>query len=151
MGLAEPAAAAKTQRRRGDPGATERDMLLLRWAAALYALGLAAHIADHIRRGTGVVSPEVFWAGMVSTTAGVATLALVAIRHRLAPLAAALLGVPVAFGVAAVHLLPHWSALSDAFPAAQGTGVTPLSWAVVLVEIAGALALGVMGIRAVRR
>ena len=123
----------------------------LRWATALYALGLAAHTADHIRRGTGVISPEVYWAGIVSTTAGVGTIALVAARHRLAPLAAALLGIPVALGVAAVHLLPHWSALSDAFPGAVGTGVTPLSWLVVLVEIAGAFALGVVGLRMLLR
>ena len=150
MGLAGPARATEPRRRADSTGSRGGEDRLLRWAAALYALGLAAHTADHIRRGTGVLSPEVYWAGMVSTAAGVATVVLVAVRHRLAALAAALLGVPVAVGVAAVHLLPHWSALSDAFPGAQATGVTPLSWTVVLVEIAGALALGVAGIRALR-
>jgi hypothetical protein len=118
----------------------------LRIAAALYTIGLVAHTADHIRRGTGVISPEVFWAGIVSTTVGVATVVLVVAGRRLAPLAAALVGLPIAVGVAAVHLLPHWSALSDAFPGAQGTGVTPLSWTVVLLEITGAAALGVVGL-----
>ena len=123
----------------------------LKAATALYALGLALHTADHIRRGTAVISPEVFWAGIFSTSMGLLTIALVFTRHRLAPLAAALLGIPVAVGVAAVHLLPHWSALSDAFPGAQGTGVTAVSYVVVLLEIAGALALGVVGLRTVLR
>jgi len=149
MDIAESAQATEA-RRRADIGGADGGGRLLRWAAAVYALGLAAHTADHIRRGTGVISPEVYWAGLVSTAAGVATLLLVALRHRLAPLAAALLGVPVAIGVAAVHLLPHWSVLSDAFPGSRGTGVTPLSWTVVLVEIAGALVMGIAGVRALR-
>jgi len=40
-------------------------------------------------------------------------------------------GIPVALGVAAVHLLPKWSALSDSFLGAQHAGVTALSWTVV--------------------
>jgi hypothetical protein len=121
----------------------------LRWATALYALGLAAHFADHLRRGTGVITGEVFWAGIVSTTLGVATIALVVAGHRLAPLAAALVGIPAAVGVAAVHLLPHWSALSDAFPGGSATGVTAMSWTVVMLEILGAAAMGVVGLRIV--
>jgi hypothetical protein len=124
---------------------------LLTYAAALYGIGLVAHTADHIRRGSGVLTPEVYWAGIVSTMIGVATIALVLGRHRVAPLAAALAGGPIAVGVAMVHLLPRWSVLSDAFPGAQGTGVTPLSWAVVLLEIAGALALGAAGVYVLRR
>lgn len=123
----------------------------LNWATALYVAGLIAHTADHIRRGTAVISPEVFWLGILSTTAGLSTVALIVARHRLAPLAAALVGLPVAVGVAAVHLLPHWSALSDAFPGAVGTGITPFSWAVVLVEIAGSLAMGLAGLAMLRR
>lgn len=49
---------------------------------------------------------------------------------------------PTALVVAASHLLPQWSALSDAFP---GSGVDALSWAAVLSEIAGALAFGAAG------
>ena len=124
---------------------------LLRYAAAFYAVGLIVHTADHIRRGTAVISTEVYWAGIISTAIGVVTIALIAARHRLAPLAAALTGLPIAAGVAAVHLLPHWSVLSDAFPGARGTGVTALSWAVVSVEIAGALAMGLRGLVLVGR
>lgn len=145
MGVPTTVTATETQK--GQTAAAAPRDHLLRWAAALYALGLIVHTLDHVRRGTGVLTPEVFWLGTVSTAAGVITVGLVMARHRLAPLAAALLGVPVAVGVAAVHLLPHWSAVSDAFPGAAGTGVTAYSWVVVLVEIAGASLLGVAGLR----
>jgi hypothetical protein len=127
-----------------------QDARRLRYAAVFYALGLALHTADHFRRGTGVVTNQVLWAGNLSTLLGVATVVLVLMGHRLAPLAAALTGIPVAVGVAAVHLLPEWSAFSDAFPGAHGTGVTAWSWAVVLMEIVGAFAMGIIGLSIVR-
>ena len=133
------------------PGtATSTSDRLLRYAAALYAIGLVAHNADHIRRGTSVITAEVFWAGIVSTAIAVGIIALIVARHRLAP-AVALGAIPIGIGVAAVHLLPHWSALSDAFPGAQATGVSPMSWAVVLLEIAGALAVGACGVHILAR
>ena len=70
--------------------------------------------------------------------------------NRHAPLLAAITGFPIAFGVAAVHLLPKWSAFSDTFVGAHNTGVTAMSWTVVLVEIAGALALGIAGLAVIR-
>ena len=124
----------------------------LRNATLLYAFGLIVHTADHIRRGTGVLTHHVFWAGNLSTALGVITIVLVLARHRLAPAAAAAVGLPVALGVAAVHLLPHWSAFSDAFPGAPAASkVEAVSWAVVLIEIVGAAAMGVIGARIVAR
>jgi hypothetical protein len=123
---------------------------LLQWATALYAVGLTVHTADHLRRGIEVLTPEVLWAGNVSSLTGVAVIALVFWKHRAAPAAAALLGFAAAFGVATVHLLPHWSALSDAFPGSHDTGVTPVSWAVVMIEIVGALAMGITGVGVLR-
>ena len=122
----------------------------LRAAAIVYATGLVLHTADHLRRGLDVVTPAVLWAGNVSTVIGLVTVVLVLARHRWAPLVAAVTGVPIALGVAAVHLLPEWGALSDPFVGATHTGVTVLSWTVVLVEIVGALALGLAGARAIR-
>jgi hypothetical protein len=81
----------------------------------------------------------------------VLTITLVFARHRLAPLLCVITGFFVAFGVAAVHLLPGWSAFSDAFPGGHGTGVTVLSWAVVLIEIACAFLMGLAGLAALRR
>jgi len=123
----------------------------LRYAAILYAAGLVLHTADHFRRGLDVVTPAVLWAGNLSTGIGVVTVALVLTRHRLGPTVAALTGLPIAVGVASVHLLPHWSALSDPFVGEHGTGVSALSWSVVLVEIAGALALGAAGLLQISR
>jgi len=121
---------------------------LMRIGAVIYVIGLVLHTADHIRRGTGVISPEVFWLGVVSTAAGVLTVALIAARHRLAPLAASLFGIPVAIGVAAVHLPPYWGVLSDPFTGSRTLGITPFSWFVVLTEIAGAALLGAAAIAA---
>jgi hypothetical protein len=123
----------------------------LRYATAGYALGLALHTADHLRRGLSVITPEVLWVGNISTLAGLVTIALVFMRHRAAPLAAAVLGLPTALGVAAVHLAPRWSAFSDSFPGAHHTGVTAVSWLVVALEITGAAAMGVAGIAQMRR
>ncbi len=123
----------------------------LKWAAVLYALGLALHTADHVRRGLDVITPEVLWAGNISTLVGVITVALVLTGSRYGPRAAALTGIPVAVGVAAVHLLPHWSAFSDAFPGARNSGVTALSYAVVSIEIVGAFAMGVAAIKQLSR
>src|SRR5437899_6563560 len=119
---------------------------LLRYATLLYAFGLIVHTGDHLHRGVDVLTPEVFWAGNISTVLGVAVIALVLVGHPSAPLFATLLGFTVAPGVAAAHLLPHWSAFSDAFPGAHGTGVTAVSWAVVMIEITGLLAMGVAGL-----
>src|SRR5947209_932688 len=124
---------------------------LLRNATLLYAFGLIVHTGDHLHRGIGVLTPEVFWAGNISTVLGAVVIALVLVGHPGAPLLATLLGFTVAPGVAAAHLLPHWSAFSDAFPGAHGTGVTPVSWAVVLLEIAGHVALAGAGAACLRR
>ena len=121
----------------------------LRNATILYGAGLVLHVADHFRRGTSVLTGEVNLLGTISTVAGVITIGLVMTRHRLAPVLAMILGFTVAVGVAAVHLLPHWSDFSDAFPGSR-TGVTALSWTVVLIEIAGAFAMGVAGLYALR-
>src|SRR5437016_4729711 len=86
-------------------------------------------------RSRDVVTPQVQWAGNLSTAVGITAAVLVIVGHRFGPMLAALTGIPVGLGVAAVHLLPRWSAFSDAFPGAHNTGVTALSWSVVIVEI----------------
>jgi hypothetical protein len=122
----------------------------LKYCALFYALGLALHTADHLRRGLDAVTPQVLWVGNVSTVVGMTVAALVIVGYRHGPMLAAITGMPVALGVASVHLLPKWSALSDAFVGAHNTGVTALSWTVVLIEIAGAAAMGIAGLLIVR-
>ena len=128
---------------------SDRSDRLLRGGAILYGAGLALHLADHFRRGTAVLTGEVNLLGTISTVAGVIVIAMVFVGHRVAPTAAIALGFPVAIGVAAVHLLPRWSDFSDAFPGST-TGVNAMSWTVVLIEIAGAFALGMAGLAAER-
>jgi hypothetical protein len=118
----------------------------LRLAAIVYAVGLALHTVDHLRRGLDVVTLHVLWAGNASTVLGVAAVVLILTGHRWAPAAAMAFGFPVAFGVAAVHWLPEWStALSDSF---VDRSMSWFSWTVVAIEIAGALAVGFYGWRA---
>jgi hypothetical protein len=129
--------------------ATERPTMerALRYAAAVYAFGLTIHTIDHLRRGLDVITRYVFWAGNVSTLGGIVAVALIFTRSRWAPLAAAWFGLPIALGIAAVHFLPHWSELSDAFPGGAATGVSAMSWVAVTIEVAGAAAVGIIGLR----
>lgn len=119
----------------------------LRQAAWVYAAGLALHTADHLIRGAGSVTTLVTTTGAVTTTAGVVAIGLVLMRDRRGPAAASGVGIPIALGIVAVHLVPRWSALSDPFVGTAAPGVTAFSWLVVLIELAGAAAFGLAGIR----
>jgi len=122
----------------------------LKYSALLYALGLGLHTVDHFRRGLDASTGQVLVAGNISTAIGITVVVMVIVGYRHAALLAAITGFPVAFGVAAVHLLPTWSAFSDTFVNAHNTGITAMSWTVVLIEIAGALAMGIAGFVIVR-
>jgi hypothetical protein len=111
----------------------------------LYALGLALHTADHFRRGTDVLTPEVYWAGVLSTVVALMAIGLAVSEARLAPVVAVSVGFANAIGVATVHLLPSWSVFSDAFP---GGRVDSLSWVAVLLEIITAVLFGFAGLYA---
>jgi hypothetical protein len=122
---------------------------VLTYAALFYAAGFLIHNADHIRRGFAVEPTAVLVAGSAAGLAQLVAIVAVLTRHRLAPLLAVAVGFPDAIGIAAVHLLPHWSSsLSDAFPGAHGTGVTAVSWVAAIAEVAGALAFGLAGLYA---
>jgi hypothetical protein len=120
----------------------------LRAAGLLFAAGFAVHNADHARRGLDVITDHVVWGGTVVAMVAAAVLTLVATRHPLAPFAAAAGGLAVAVGVSATHLLPDWGPLSDSLPSGTVDGFT---WVAVLAEVVGAAALGVTGLRIVRR
>jgi hypothetical protein len=120
---------------------------LLRSAALVFFVGFLLHNADHSRRGLSVLTPEVIWAGTAGAILSLGALVLIVMGHRLAPLAAAIAGFSMAVGVTAVHLLPHWSAFSDALP---GSNVDVWTWLAVFAEVGGALALGLAGAYALR-
>jgi hypothetical protein len=128
----------------------ERATRLLRWAAVAYAIAWAIHTGDHIRRGTDMISTEVFVAGSAAAILQLIAVASVFLGSRWAPVMAVAIGLPDAFGIAAVHLLPHWSSFSDAFPGAHGTGVTAFSWFAASLESVTALGFGIAGLYALR-
>jgi hypothetical protein len=98
-----------------------------------------------------VITTEVTVLGTVAAALQLLAVAAVFVRRPWAPLAAVAIGFPDALGIAAVHLLPHWSSLSDAFPGGHGPGVTAFSWFAAIIEIAGALAFGLAGVYAWKR
>ena len=130
-----------------NPGAATRfdrrtaPAAVLRYAAAFYALALIFHTADHLRRGIDAVTPQVLASGAVSTTIAVVAIVLCFTRFRYAAILAIVAGFANAFGVAAVHLLPRWSAFSDDL----------VSWVAAVLEIVAAGALGVAGVVALQR
>jgi hypothetical protein len=126
----------------------ERRERLLVAAGVLFAVGSAVHLVDHLRRGQGSVTDELFWAGNLALIVQVATITLILTRHRLAPLAAASAGFPLALGFGSAHWLPHWSELSD--PVWQIDSFGWFSYLASTLEIVGALAVGVAGLAIVR-
>jgi hypothetical protein len=107
-----------------------------------------AHTVDHFRQGTGDLSIEIVVGGVLLSLGAVATLVLVLSGNSRAPVVAAVVGLSGAVGIAASHLAPHWSALSDPYP---DIPVDALSWVVMLLELATALGLGLAALRELRR
>ena len=127
---------------------SERRQRQLVAAGVLFAVGSAVHTVDHLRRGQGSVTDELYWAGNLALVMQVVVVTLVLTRHRLAPLAAAAAGFPLALGFLTAHWLPEWSALSD--PLWDIDSWPALSYAASTLEIAGALAVAVAGLAVVR-
>ena len=120
----------------------------LRATAAIFALALVVHGADHVRRGYDVVTTVVRGAGATQAALGALTVFLVFRRHRYAPAMAVIVGFASAAGFTAAHLLPHWSAFSDSFTGNDvGPNVNAFSWFAALFEIAADLALGAAGLQ----
>lgn len=106
-----------------------------------------AHLLDHMR-GDRDLSTEVQTAGFAGYVTTAVVLVLVLRGHRLAPLGAVLLGASAVIGFAAVHLLPHWSAISDSY---SDFDTDALNWVLAILPMAAAAALAVAGARAMRQ
>ncbi len=119
----------------------------LRMAGALFAIGTAVHIADHLRRGQGSVSDQINAAGTVGLVLQVVVITLIAVRDPRAPRVATL-GFPLAIGFGVVHWIPGLGALGD--PISELTEARGVTATASLLEIAGALIVGVAGLRALR-
>ena len=108
---------------------------------------LVLHSLDHgLLHPPGTVVPDgasaLGVAGFV--VVGVALLLALA-SHRLAPEATALVGFATAGGFVLVHVLPDWGPISQPY---EDIGLGLLSWAGLLVTVAFAAGVGVLGLRA---
>ena len=120
---------------------------VFRWSAIVFAVAVALHTADHLRRGMDIVPPAVMVAGTVQIVLAAATVGLVFLGSRWAAHAAIAIGFLSAAGFTAAHLLPTWGFFSDSFinapPAAR---VTWFSWATAIIEILADVLFGLVGI-----
>ena len=121
----------------------------LRVTAAAYAVAIAVHFGDHLRRGLDASPDSVIALGVLAAVFQVVAIVAALTRRPFAPLLAVAVALPDAIGVLAVHLLPRWSALSDPFPGG-GPDVTALSWVSGIAEIATGLAFAYAGWVALR-
>jgi hypothetical protein len=106
-------------------------------AALLLVAADVAHALDHARQGRDLAG-EVYAAGVAGWIALAVLLVLVARGHRLAAPYAAAVGISVAAGFVAVHVLPRWSAFSDPY---SGFDPDALSWALVALPVLAAVNL----------
>ena len=120
----------------------------LRTATALFAAGFVLHNADHVRRGFGVIEDGVILGGTIAAMLVAVLFTVVVLGHPSGPFVAATVGLSLALGVSAVHLLPSWGWLSDSLPDGD---VDALTWIAVLAEIGGAALVGVIGLQILRR
>jgi hypothetical protein len=116
-------------------------------AGYVFMVGSAIHLVDHLRRGQDSVTEQLYWAGNLALVVQVVVITLVLTRHRVAPLAAAAAGFPLAIAFTAAHWLPHWSSLSDSF---VDDGASAFSYVASITEIVGAAAVGVAGLAVIR-
>ena len=117
-------------------------------ASAVLVFLNALHGLDHVRQGLGRLTSEVLVGGGGLLLLALLPLLLSFRRHRLAPLAAATIGLWTAVAVAASHLAPHWSAFSDPY---WDNDLDVFSWSQMILLIAGAAMLGAIGVKAIRR
>lgn len=122
-----------------------RGWTALEAASAGFVAANILHTLDHLRQGVGDLTWEILAGGSVLTALAIVTLVLVWRRDDIAAPFAAVVGFSGAIGIAASHIAPHWSALSDSYPEIHADA---LSWIVMLIEVGAALVLGVAGLRA---
>jgi hypothetical protein len=124
------------------------NLATLKGASMLFILTWTVHTADHIRRGTGLTSDGVIWAGTTSAILATVALTLVFTDHPVAALASAAVFLSLAIGVSASHLAPGWGYFSEPLLIDSQTD----GWAAVaaIPEIIAAAWLGWVALKIVR-
>jgi hypothetical protein len=121
-----------------------RDPLTI--AAGAYLAANLIHGADHVRQHMAGLDTAVKVGGAMLTIGAIYAFRR---RHdRSAPVIAALIGLTSAALVIQSHLLPHWSTFSDSY--IDDIHPDPMSWVVVMFEIATGLLLGAVGLAEMR-
>ena len=128
------------------PASNDRALVI---AGAVFAVGSAIHITDHLRRGQGSISETLYVLGNVALVLQVVAVVLIFVDHRQAPLVAAGAGPALAVGFTAAHWLPDWGPISD--PVWEIDSAPWFSAFASAAEVIGAIAIGYAGIRIVRR
>jgi hypothetical protein len=124
----------------------DRARASLGWATVAVVATEVLHDLDHVRQGRSA-SVAVSVSAVLAWVATIVLVVLVARRHRLAPVYAAVFGATVAVGFVLVHALPHWSAFSDSYGDAN---VDALSWLLAGLPFAAGLWLSACGVQAMR-
>src|SRR3954469_14275797 len=119
----------------------DADQRHLEWAAWFFTVAVLVHNADHVRRNAGLLGHDVFAAGTAAMLVEVAVVVAVFLRHRLAPLAAAVAGAALAAGYVVVHFTPGRGWLSDSLLSRAHL----VSIGAAGLETAAAIVLGVIG------
>lgn len=114
----------------------------------VFAVGSTIHVVDHLRRGQGSITDELYWLGNLALVLQVVVVTLVFTRHPRAPLVAAVGGFPLAVGFLAAHWVPASSPISD--PVWEIDSLAWFSGVASTVEIVGALAIGAAGLAVLR-
>ena len=121
----------------------------LRLTGALWALAIVVHAGDHLRRGFDASPGVVIGLGTAAFVLQGLAIGAALLRDSRAPLLAVAVALPNVLGVVAVHLLPHWSFLSDSFPD-HAPGTTAFSWVTAIAEVATGLAFAYAGLGTMR-
>ncbi len=112
--------------------------------AVLLIVLTVIHDLDHVRQGRALPS-ELYVVAVLALVSTGATLVLLIRRHRLSALAAVIVGLATVLGVAAVHVAPRRSLLSDSYSHADADA---LSWGIIILMMFAGLALALRGSRA---
>jgi len=108
---------------------------------------LVLHALDHELRQEAAVPAGTATAGTVGFVAVLATLVLALRGSRFAPIATAAVGLAIAAGFVAAHVLPEWSALSQPYADIE---VDALSWIAMLLPVLLGAGVGLASLRRLR-
>jgi hypothetical protein len=121
----------------------------LRWAAVAFAIAVAVHGLDHVRRGMTASPTDVMIAGAVQFVFVAIVVTMTLMGRQRSPEAAIVVGFVSALLFIYAHVLPTWwRVLSDSFVSPPHTNVSWFSWVTAVGEIGTGTIFGVAGVHA---